>query len=541
MKKWLSTALVILVAITMLTGCTQTANTSGMNNLRVGWTSEPDILNPLTSYSTESMQITNLVYETLLAYDTDLKPYPALAESYEYSEDGLTATYHLRHDVKWQDGEAFTAADVVSSFQIVMDYEIGPAAQFATAVASVTAPDDYTVEIKYNEKQAFNIALALQILPEHIWGNMSADEIELFANETPIGTGPMKFVDWKKGSTLTLARSETYHGDPAGPDQIIFIQYGNEDVLAQALKAGEVDIITEVSPTVWEGLEGAKNVNAVSLDSFSFHMIGINSYASEKSGGNPMLRDVTVRQALNYAIDRNQLVEIALAGHGNPGDTIIPLGMGDWHYVVPVEEQINDKPEKAKQLLDAAGYVDTDSDGIREKDGVPMEFRLYAIESTTVDVRAAQIFRDACAEIGVSLVLTTMDENTMGGAIFDPETADFDLFVWGWDTNFLDPGDLLSIPLTNQFGNNNDMYYSNPLYDELYVQQSQELDQAKRSEIVHEMQKIFYNDCSYVVMWFQDKLQAYRTDNWTGFVECPGGIIYNVTYDNYVKIQPAGK
>lgn len=541
MKKLLSVALVLLMAITLLTGCSGSGNIAKANILRVGWTSEPDTLNPLTSYSTESMQITNLIYETLLAYDTNLEPYPALAESYEYSDDGLTATYHLRQGVKWQDGEDFNADDVVSSFRIVMEYGLGPAAQFATAIDSVNALDDYTVEIKYNTKQAFNIALALQILPEHIWGNMTADEIETFSNETPVGTGPMKFVEWKEGSTVTLARNDTYHGEPAGPDQIIFIQYGNEDVLAQALKAGEVDIITEVSPTVWEGLEGADGVKTVSLDSFSFHMIGINSYNSENSGGNPMLRDMTVRQALSYAVDRNQLVEIALAGHGNPGDTIIPLGMGDWHYSVPVEDQINGNPEKAEALLDAAGYVDTDGDGIREKDGVPMEFRLYAIESTTVDVRAAQIFRDACAEIGIKLTLTTMDENTMGDAIFDPDTADFDLFVWGWDTNFLDPGDLLSIPLTDQIGNNNDMYYSNPEYDEMYTEQSQEMDEAKRIEIVHEMQKIFYNDCSYIVMWYQDKLQAYRTDNWTGFVECPGGIIYNVTYDNYVKIQPAGK
>ena len=185
--------------------------------------------------------------------------------------------------------------------------------------------------------------------------------------------------------------------------------------------------------------------------------------------------------------------------------------------------------------------MDTDGDGIREKDGQKIEFRLYAIESTTVDVRAAQIFRDACAAIGVSMELTTMDENTMGDAIFDPETADYDLFVWGWDANFLDPGDLLSIALTNQFGNNNDTYYSNPDYDALYVQQSQEMDAAARQAMVHDLQKIFYRDGSYIVMWFQDKLQAYRTDNWTGFVECPGGIIYNVTYDNYVKIKPTGK
>lgn len=199
---------------------------------------------------------------------------------------------------------------------------------------------------------------------------------------------------------------------------------------------------------------------------------------------------------------------------------------------------MNGDMERAKAILDGAGYVDTNGDGIREKDGRDMDFRLFAIESTTVDVRAAQIFRDAALEAGIKITLTTMDENTMGDIIFNTEDSDFDLFVWGWDTNFMDPGDLLSIPVSSQIGNNNDVYYVSGEYDALYVQQGSEMDQDARRQLCHELQKRFYEDGSYIVLWFQDKLQAYRTDTWTGWKECAGGIIYNVTYDNYTSVKP---
>jgi peptide/nickel transport system substrate-binding protein len=127
----------------------------------------------------------------------------------------------------------------------------------------------------------------------------------------------------------------------------------------------------------------------------------------------------------------------------------------------------------------------------------------------------------------------------MGDAIFNVDAPDFDLFVWGWDSDYLDPSYLASIPLTDQIGNNNDVYYANPAYDELYDQQLVEMDEAARKEILGEMQRIFYEDAAYFVLWYQDKLQAYRTDTWTGFVDTPGGVIYNVTYDNYLNIRPA--
>lgn len=507
--------------------------------LRVGWTSEPDVLNPFTSYSTEGDQIVNLCYEKLLSYDTRLESQNCLAESVEYSGDKLEVTYRLRRGVKWHDGHDFTAGDVVYTYNVIKDNAMGEYASYLKFLKEIEAVDDHAVIMRWSKPQAYDVAHAIIILPEHIWGGMSVEDIEAFPNSGPVGTGPYVFEKWDEGSSVSLVRNENYWGEKAGPGGVIFSLYGNEDVLAQALKAGEADIITEVAPTVWDGLKNVDGVKAVSLDSFSFHMIGMNCGTGESSSGNPMLLDKTVRQAINWCANRAQIVEIALAGHGAPGGVLLPPAMGDWHYKLKEDEIIDNNIEKAKAILDAAGYK-VGAGGVREKDGKKMSFRIYAIESTTVDVRAAQILRDSCAKAGIELIVSTMDENTMGGLIFD-ESSDFDLYVWGWDSNILDPGYLLSIPLTSQIGDSNDTYYSNAKYDELYERQAVETDPAKRGEIIHEMQRIYYNDCAYCILWNQDKLQAYRTDTFTGWVETPGGLIYNMTYDNYWKVRPLSR
>jgi peptide/nickel transport system substrate-binding protein len=388
--------------------------------------------------------------------------------------------------------------------------------------------------------QAFNPGLTIPILPKHIWSSMSAEEIETFPNETPIGTGPYKFVEWQVGSQITLERNADFWGDAPAADKVVYVLYGNEDVMAQALKGGDIDIITEVPPTIWDGLVDSDNVKAISLPSFSFHHIGFNVNEEADSPGNPLLKDKVIRQALNYAIDRNQLVQVALAGHGRPGDSILPIGLTDWYLPITGDKRMDANPDKAIEILEAAGYVDTDGDGVREDaSGNPLEFRLIAIETTSVDVRAAQLFRDAAGAVGIQLDLQTLDENTLGELVYNVDDPDWDIFVWGWDSGIPDPNYMLGVPLCSQIGGNNDIFYCNEDYDTLYDQQAATLDYDARKSIVDQMQSMFYEDAAYIVMWYQDKLQAYRTDTWTGWTEIPGGLIYNMTRENYLKITPA--
>ncbi|HZC32343.1 MAG TPA: ABC transporter substrate-binding protein, partial [Candidatus Bathyarchaeia archaeon] len=377
------------------------ARSPSQATLRVGWSSEPDTMNPLTTYSTEADEVLQLVYDKLLGYGVDLKPQPELAASFEVSADGTTFTFHLRPQAAWSDGKPVTSADVKYTYEAIHKDSLGQYAQWLTHLTGVDTPDAATAVVKFDQPQAFNPGLTIPILPQHIWAAKTAKDISSFANATPVGSGPFTLTAWKKNESLTLDRSATFWGPPAIAAKVVFVLYANEDVEAQALKNGDVDVLTEVPPTVWDGLNGADNIKALSLKSWSFHHIGINVSTAATSKGNPLLRDKVIRQALSYALDRNQLVQLALAGHGTAGSSIIPAGMTDWHWEPTGDQVMNGNPDKAKQLLDAAGYTDRNGDGVRESSsGKPLEFRLIAIESTSVDVRAAQLFRDAAAAVG---------------------------------------------------------------------------------------------------------------------------------------------
>jgi len=507
--------------------------------LRVGWSSEPDTLNSLTTYSTEGMEVINLVYDKLLDYHADFNTIPSLAEEFSYSDDGLTLTFKLRDGVKWHDGESFTAEDVAFTYNLIMESEQGMFAQWLSHVTSAVASDPNTFVVTFDVPQSVNPGLAIHILPEHIWSSVGVDGVETFSNDNPIGTGPYRFVEWKVGSEITLERNPDFWGTLPAPTKIVYILYGNEDVMGQALKGGDIDIITEVPPTIWDGLSGGENVKAVSLPSFSFHHIAFNMGAYEGAPNNPLLQDKVIRQALSYALDRNQLVEVALAGHGRPGSSLVPFGLSKYHLVIPEDQQMDADPEKAMQLLDDAGYVDNDGDGVREDaEGNPLQFRLIAIETTTVDVRAAQLFRDAAEAVGIKLDLQTLDENTLGELVYNFDNPDWDIHIWGWDLGIPDPNDLVWYFTCDQINENNELYYCNEEYDRLFEEETVTLDYEKRKDLLDQLQQVFYEDVGYIVMWYQDKLQAYRTDTWTGWKEIPGGLIYNMTRDNYMNIMP---
>ena len=527
-----------LVLGTACAGSTPSAATNYNRTLKVGWTSEPDTMNPLTTYATEADEVLQLIYDKLLGYGLDLKPEPELATSFKYSTDGLTLTFNLRQNVKWQDGTPFTSADVKYTYDLIHANSIGQYAQWLTHMTAVTAPDDNSVVLTFDKPQAFNPGLAVPIVPKHIWSTKTVDQVEKFTNDHPIGTGPFKFTEWQKGTSLTVDRNDAWWGPKVAAREIIWILYGNDEVMGQALRRGEVDILLQVPPTIFDGLQGASHVKRISQPSWSFHHIGINVSDNPKSGGNPLLKDLVIRQALSYAVDRNQLVQIALAGHGKPGSTIVPPGLTDWHLEIPAGQQMDANPSKAKQMLDAAGYVDKGT-GVRvSPDGKPLKFRLIAIETTTVDVRAAQLFRDAAKAVGIELDLQTLDTNTLGNTVYNAAAPNWDIFVWGWDSGVPDPDYMLGVPLCNQIGSNNDVYYCDKSYDGKYDQQASTLDPKARKTIVDDMQRQYYDAAAYLIMWYQDKLQAYRDDTWQGWTKVPGGLIFNFTRDNYLNVKP---
>jgi peptide/nickel transport system substrate-binding protein len=523
-----------------LEGCSQVVSGSAKKptTIRVGWNIEPDTMNPLTTYSTEAIEVQNLVYDALMEYDLDLKPVPGLATAWSYSSDGKSITYKLRSGVTWHDGHPFTSADAKFSFEYIKAYGPSNYSQWVDNLVSADAPDANTVVANFSVPQAFNPGLALPIIPQHVWDKLTRAEVAKYTNREMIGTGPYRFVDWKLGQSIEVTRNDDWWGPKPAAEKITWVLFQNNDIMAEALKTSEVDIIIEIPPTIFVGLEGSPSVKTVSPEGFSFHHIGMNVSDNPKSGGNPLLKDRTVRLALSYAVSRKQLCDVAMAGLATPGSVLLTPSFGDYFLDIPLDKQYDNDPEKAKALLDAAGYIDRDGSGIRSSpDGKPLSFRLIAITTTPVDVEAAQLFRDAASKVGIELNFSALDANTLGSIVYNSAAPNWDIFVWGWD-ELNDPDYMLSVELCNEIGSNNDSYYCSSHYDRLYEEQATELDTDKRIAMVHEAQQYFYDYASYIIMWYQRKLQAYRTDTWTNWTTIKGGIILNFTRQNYLNARP---
>lgn len=537
-NKFLAFLLVLLLCFSTA-GCGGAAQTSaGVNTLRIGNTQDIDTLNPLSSELMIGFEVFLLVYDPLVRYDENYEPVGSLAESWETSGDGMTWTFHLREGVKWHDGEPFTSEDVKFTYDLMINNEQGYMYNsYLSGITGVECPDDKTVVITTDAPKANMLMNTTPILPQHIWSGVAAEELGTYPNDTPVGTGPFKFDSYSTG-VVKLVKNDAYFGTVPSIDECIFISYSNTDTMAQALSIGEIDAAMNLSPTQKKQLEADKNVSIISGQIPGFTQIGINVWADPESGGNPLLRDKAVRQAIEYAIDKQKIIDMVYAGEGTEGTTLLNPGQY-YHYEPAVSELRSYSTDKAGALLDQAGYKDTDGDGIREDDsGNKLEFRLISIADNVEEVKMGQMIVSDCQKAGIGIISETMDDGALTDEIY---AGTYDMFIWGWGGD-LDPSVMLAILKTDEIGNLNETYFSNPRYDELFQQQLNLIDEKERQAAVFEMQKIAYEEAPYIIMLYDNNLQAIRSDRWTGFKQIPsdtGLYFMSLNFDNYINVKPA--
>ena len=265
---------------------------------------------------------------------------------------------------------------------------------------SVEAPDDQTVVITLTEPipNLESQLVFLYILPEHIWAEHDTPEgATAFENEQLIGSGPFKLREYRQGEFATLDAVKDHPTTPPKVDGVVFQTFDNQDALVQALVTGQVDMITELPNTAVPVLRNAENVQLVIGAPLSPEVADIipNQVSEENCppddgvcSGHPALRDVRVRQALAHATDKQKIIDVALLGLGTPGLTLIPDGLGVW-YNDTIEDYAFDIDE-ANRILDEAGYLDTDGDGVRQMpDGSnPLNLRIFwPSDSSTAPAR----------------------------------------------------------------------------------------------------------------------------------------------------------
>jgi peptide/nickel transport system substrate-binding protein len=506
------------------------ATSGGM--LSIGRTATPDSLNPGVAYLSEAFDIISLVYDSLISTDLRNQAQPQLAKEWSVSADGKVWTFKLHDGGKWHDGQPLTAEDVAFTFNMIKGFDsFALLKSYTSLLAKAEAPDATTAVLTFeqpvaNTDERFS---GVPILPKHIWEKFKdAKAASEFENLEMIGSGPFKLAEFKSGEFTRLTAVKDHYLTPPKIDEVIYKVYKNDDAMVQALKTGEVDLIVPPN-TVVRSLQSEPNIKVEIGKSLDLTDIIFNTTESKncpkdvgKCTGHPALRDVKVRQALSYATDKQALIDTVLLGLGAPGLSLVMPGHGDGFA-----KDVQDYPfdiEKAKEILEAAGYKDTDGDGIREMPGDPSKplsfrFSFPSDQAAATGPRFFETLRDQWKQAGVEIKLQALEADALTAACCP--AFDFDVIRWGW-TAGPDPSSLLYIVTTDEIPTgNSETGYSNPDYDKLFKEQEITVDKAKRNEILHKMQGILVRDAPYIIPYYAQTVEAYRSDKFQGWVIDP--------------------
>jgi len=499
----------------------------GKIELKIGWTGEIDNLNPFIGWTNNVYQIFGCEYLLMVGRNWDTgQPdgESGVCKSWEVSDDQLVWTFYLNEGLTWHDGEPVTAEDAVFTYNYIIENDIAAFITFLGGVDRAELVDEYTFQVICNEPVANLLMLWFICLPEHVWGDMTAEEATVtFQNDPPcIGNGPWQVTEWERNDYLKMSAFRDWHDGGPTVDELYYVLYQNGDTMVQDFLNGNLDAIYQFPPAQFDKVASAEGVEAIKYTFANWDYVGFNCYEGP-SGGHPALLDVDFRRALEYAIDRDNIVANAYAGNAIPGYTFMPpdtWSNPDYSWA-PDESQRRDyDPDLANQMLDDGGYVDTDGDGIREYEGKNIRLRLWAVPDLPESQRSAKLIAGYWESVGIDVKFSVQDDGVYFDSIWgykgDTFYPDFDAYYWEWD-GYRDPGQSLTCFTIPQIEGWNEFAWANTEYSELDELQSSEMDLDQRAEYIHQMQEVMYEDCPCIVTAHPYKLQAYRTDRWDGW------------------------
>jgi peptide/nickel transport system substrate-binding protein len=518
--------------------------------VRFTWasTGEPSSLNPMSGYLALDFYFWTPSYHLLVdfAQDFGVEPFgeegSGLATDIQVSDDLMEFTYTIRDDVMWSDGQPLTAEDVAFTLNLYKGNHAYLPQNYLTLIdGEVEQVDDFTVRWRTKEPTGLYSGefpyMYDYILPKHVFEDL--EKPKQYENVPQTASGPFMITEYEVGEFVRMEKNPEWTGPAPHVDEIVWRTFKNEDAMAEALRQGEIDFAYFTTPNIFNTIADVENIDEMVGSIPSFSEIGMNTgsayqeaddYFTPHGDGHPALTDVNVRRAIRMAIDSEQLNERVMLGYGTPGTTIIPpVSVEGARWEPTGDELIAWDIDAANALLDEHGYLDTDGDGVREMPegsldpGRPLEFRYYTRTSEQTSVDAAEFVSEWLDQIGIATNVEAISSGRLGDIINE---GTYELFSWGWIPD-PDPDSALSWftcdqrPPDGKTYGNNDSYYCNPEYDALYAEQRTTLDPEARWEIVHEMQRIYYEDAAYAVMWYDPIFSAWRGDRWTGFKPQP--------------------
>lgn len=452
-------------------------------------------LNPIGVRTIGANYLQSCIYDGLVTNSPSWDEVePALAETWDVSEDALTYTFHLRQGVLWHDGTPFTSADVLFTYKTLLTKAVGSiyatkllsiagAPEFfdgtATEISGLAAPDDNTVEFTLAAPSApfvFSILSTHSIIPEHVWSSVSPEELTKPGTweSGQIGTGPFKFSTYEPDSFLELVRHDTaWRGAPL-LDRILFVHVGTTpEANAASLENGDLDYAI-VPATEFERLSSVSSLVMATKPVYNIRFLSVNV-------AKPYLSDKRVRQAIAHAIDRPGICAEILTYSSKPTDSLSPSEK--WANAnVPTYPY---DPEKAKALLAEAGW-----DANQE-----LVLSFYYQDQPHADAMA--IVQQQLSEIGIKATVNLIDGSTVQSYYYDD--AEFDVLMGGYGVS----------PDFDEFSNvfvstaiwpagQNAMKYSNPRVDELFIEGRATTDEAARKTIYDELQLILGDELPWI-------------------------------------------
>ena len=587
------------VFVLSLVLCTPTAGSSGTSSnaalyadavLRIGFMENVDSLNPYIGLSDVSRLLYSLVYDSLTTVDENLNPTPNLAlEAYPVpiSDPDMIAygrsygsvwQYNLTSHAFWTDGEPLTADDVVFSVNLnagnyssLWSYQ-----PYTFFIESAEKVSECAVRIWYTDSCAYGDHLAMPILPKHKMESMSAAEIGfswtgVYDGENPpiVGSGAFKasstiYQDWLDGDILTLLRNPTSHwsseyGLSVHFDKLEFLFYMDETAMILALEMGQIDAAS-FSPAAYRNMDYALKTGE--LDNITlFTSPKVNQYwthigfcmspTNDPDYNNAKL-DLNVRRALAMAVNKTYVVQQFYLGLAEEGSTIIPSVSEYWHYQTNESEAIPFDPVAAAQVLDSAGYIDTNSDGIREctagswvvEEGyetvdTPLSFEIIVRREHPEEKNIAMYLLDQWADIGVEINYVVVDKDIAMTTVY---SYSYDLFLGSWSGD-VDPNRQLFSLSPVAIAGWSDNKWVNASYAENYTASVMAIDSEARRDFVWNCQRIHYLDVPNIVLAYTNQTWGWRTDTFSGWGDWathPGRSIDNFWGGNplYFELLP---
>ena len=519
---------------------TPTSERGQGDTLRLIYWQAPTIINSHLSAGTKDLSASRITYEPLASFDQHGNMIPFLAaeiptlDNGGVAADGKSVTWKLKRDVKWSDGEPFTADDVLFTYEYIVNPDVKSTSSAAySAIESVEVVDDYTVKVNFNEVTPawFLPFVGPQgtILPRHVFEDYNgANASDAPANLAPVGTGPYRVVEYKKEDIIIVGGSAVntikiiYEPNPyfRDPDQPYFSRLelqggGDANTAAQAIQDGLADFAWNlvVDESILSQIESSGNgtpqfppgafVERIMINFTDPNAETADGERSSLANPHPFLTDKRVRQVIAYAVDRKAIADSYGRGGGFTPDILVAPAIYD-----SPNTTYEYNPEKAAALLDEAGWVDSNGDGIRDKDGIKLK---VVFKTSILPLRqfAQEVTKQGLEAIGFEVELKNIDSSIFLGPPKD--TTDTrrqfytDLEEFAFSNKSPDPGAYMAgwvcdqaAQKSNDWSLPNWARYCNPAYDKLYQQSLTEIDPEKRQQLFIQMNDLLIEDAAVI-------------------------------------------